>query len=137
MSEAYKGISRRLYKEMYNSGGLWVTDEIFAKDFVAHDLPEGFAPDRDGLRGFVKAMRTAFPDLHFDVVQQIGENDSVVNRWTMRGTNQGEFQGRPASGRTVRVEGVTIHRIGGGQIHESWTYWDEVGMRKQLEAPTS
>jgi steroid delta-isomerase-like uncharacterized protein len=116
---------------------LWVTDEIFATDFAAHDLPEGFAPDRDGLRGFVKAMRTAFPDLHFDVLQQVGENDLVVNRWRMGGTNQGEFQGRPASGKAVRVEGVTIHRIGGGQIKESWTYWDETGMRKQLESPAS
>ena len=40
--------------------------------------------------------------------------------------------GIPATGKPVTVEGVVMHRIEDGQIHESWDIIDNLGMLQQL-----
>jgi len=37
----------------------------------------------------------------------------------------------PATGKSVEVEGVWIHRIKGNRIVESWNVWDTLGMLQQ------
>ena len=78
--------------------------------------------------------RTAFPDLHFTVEDQIAEGDMVANRVTARGTHQGEFMGIAPTGKQVTVTGITIDRIAGDKLEESWASWDFLGLMQQLGA---
>jgi predicted ester cyclase len=77
-------------------------------------------------------LDTAFPDLHFTIEDQIAEGDKVVNRVTARGTHLGDFRGIPPTGKQVTVAGITIDRIAGGKLVESWTSWDFLGILQQL-----
>jgi hypothetical protein len=45
-----------------------------------------------GLRHIVTVWRTAFPDLHYQIQEEIVHDDKVVTRVLMRGTHLGEFQ---------------------------------------------
>jgi predicted ester cyclase len=58
----------------------------------------------------------------------------VVTRWTGSGTHQVEFMRVAATGNQVTVTGITINRISGGKIAESWTNDDALGMRQQIGA---
>jgi predicted ester cyclase len=59
--------------------------------------------------------------------------DSVVTRWTGRGTHTGDLHGGiSATGKKAVVQGIWINRLSNGKIVESWNAWDALGMLQQL-----
>jgi steroid delta-isomerase-like uncharacterized protein len=78
--------------------------------------------------------RNAFPEIQMTVEDLIAEGDKVVTRWTARGTHQGELMGIPPSGNPVEVTGITIDRIEGGKVVETWANYDALGMMQQVGA---
>ncbi len=135
MSEENKEKTRRFLEEAFNEGNLGVVDELFATDYVLHDpaSPEEISGP-EGIKQFVQMYRSAFPDTHITVEDQIAEGDEVVTRWTGRGTHQGELFGVPPSGNRVEVSGITISRFEGGKFVEDWTNSDFLGLMRQIGA---
>lgn len=133
-TEDNKAIVRRLYEEVINKGNLNVADEALTSDYVYRSpgSPEFRGPD--GFKQLITMYRTAFPDLHLDVDDLIAEGDTVVSRWTGRGTHQGELMGIPPTGKQVTVTGVVISRFSGGKAAEEWELIDTLGMLQQLGA---
>jgi steroid delta-isomerase-like uncharacterized protein len=132
MSEQNKTILRRFYDELFNTGDLSVADEIVVISYVNHNALPGEKPGREGLKAFVNLLRTAFPDIHFTVEDQVAEEEKVVTRFTVEGTHQAEFAGVPATGKPVAITAINIHRVSGGQIQEGWLNWDGLGLMQQL-----
>jgi steroid delta-isomerase-like uncharacterized protein len=135
MSEANKAIARRVIEELFSEGRLELADELIAADAVGHDpaLPE---PTRgpEGIKQAAAGYRGGFPDLRLGIEEQCAEGDLVCTRWTATGTNSGEFWGMAPTGKQATVTGITIDRIAGGKIVESWTNWDALGLLQQLGA---
>ena len=52
--------------------------------------------------------------------------------YTITGTHKGEFQGIAATGRTIKITGIAIHRIADGKIVEIWANWDALSLMQQL-----
>ena len=130
--EANKTLVRRGWEEIWNKGNLSIADEQYAPNYILH-MPDN--PDMHGPVGHsqvVMMYRTAFPDLHFTIEDQIAEGDKVVNRVTARGTHQGELMGIPPTGKQMTVSGITIDRVAGGKLVESWATWDFLGLMQQL-----
>ena len=117
-----KAIVRRLWEEVWNQNNLAVCDEIFDVEYAEHE------------KSFVPILRGAFPDLRFTVEDMIAEADKVVTRYFITGTHQGEFMGIPATGKSVKINTIWIHRVAEGKIVEGrhWGQWDALGMLKQL-----
>jgi steroid delta-isomerase-like uncharacterized protein len=130
-----KALLQRYFEEAWNKGNLSVLDEIIAPDYINHSpaIP-GLPPGPDGLKPIMTAFRSAFPDLHFTVDDQIAEGDTVASRWTLTGTHLGEFMGVPATSKPISVTGMQIERIAGSQIAEHWRQSDDLGMMQQLGA---
>jgi steroid delta-isomerase-like uncharacterized protein len=132
MSTTNKEILRHFYEDLFNRGNLSMADEIVAPNYVNHNAVPGEEPGREGLKAFVTYLRATFPDLHITIEDQIAAEDKVVTRWSITGTQQGEFAGIPATGKTAHVTAINIHRIRNGQIQEGWLNWDALGMMQQL-----
>lgn len=133
-SEANKAISRRFFDEIFGQGKLAAADEIISSGHVNSgpgSLP-GLPPGREGTKMFVTAYRSAFPDVHFTIDEQIAEGDMVMTRWTASGTHKGELAGIPPTGKAVTVTGITVDRIMNGQTIASWGIFDQFGMLQQL-----
>jgi steroid delta-isomerase-like uncharacterized protein len=132
-AEENKALARRLIEEMFNRGNLDAADEIFAPDHVNHDpgSPEEIRGP-EGFKSYVGVYRTAFPDLRITIEDQVAEGDKVVTRWTASGTHQGDLMGIAPTGRRATVTGITIDRISGGKVEETWTNFDAMGMMQQL-----
>jgi steroid delta-isomerase-like uncharacterized protein len=127
--EENKAIFRRIVEEGFNKGNLAIVDELVATDHVNHtDNVHG--PEE--YKQFITMYRTAFPDLHMTVEDQIAEGDKVVNRWTSRGTHKGDLMGIPPTGKQITVMGMYVARITGGKIMEEWGNFDALGMMQQL-----
>lgn len=133
MSAQNKQLARYIFEEIENKGNLAVADEIFANDFVNH-TPFGNMHGPEGAKQFATMLRTAFPDLHINIEDQIAEGDKVASRWTAIGTHQGTFQGLPPTGRPIEITGMVITRIANGKIVEQWGNPDLLSMMQQLGA---
>ena len=87
-----------------------------------------------GLKSLITGLRSAFPELQATVEEQIAEGDKVVTRVTIRGTQEGEFLGMPATGRSFTIPGVSIWEVRGNLLIQEWVSWDALGMMQQLGA---
>lgn len=133
MSEANKNVVRRLFEEVWNNGNLPVADQLFAPNYVHHDAstPEvGLGPDSEKKR--VTLYRTAFPDLRLTAEEIIAEGETVVARWSCRGTHKGDLSGIAPTGKQFTISGVTIVRFSSGKMAEGFVNWDSLGLMQQL-----
>jgi steroid delta-isomerase-like uncharacterized protein len=135
MSDQNKAIARRAL-ELFSSGDLDDLDELVSEDAVDHDTqnPNAGIHGPEGAKQTAAIYRAAFSDLQITVEDQIAEGNKVATRWRAVGTQDGDLAGLPASGRSSTVTGMTIDRIEGGKIVESWGNWDTLGMMQQLGA---
>jgi predicted ester cyclase len=134
-AEENKAVARRWFEDLFNAGNLKVADEIIAPDHVNHDptLPD-IPPGPEGQKQVVNLYRGAFTNAHISIEDQLAEGDRVVTRWTGSGTHQGELMGVAPTGNQVTITGITINRVSGGKIVESWTNYDALGMMRQIGA---
>jgi ubiquinone/menaquinone biosynthesis C-methylase UbiE/predicted ester cyclase len=77
----------------------------------------------DGARRSVALYLALFPDLRFEVDDQVTEGDKVVSRWTLRGTHKR---------REVELWGIVISRFEDGRIIEDWAVSDTMELVRQL-----
>jgi len=128
--EKNKAVARRVFDEIFNQGKFEVADEIYAEDFVNHGVHRDVAlkEDQDAARGW----KLAFPDGKMTVLKEIAEGDLVTVLYTGTGTNTGEGNGLPATGKKIEARGITIWRIVNGKITEEWSEFDRLGIMKDL-----
>jgi steroid delta-isomerase-like uncharacterized protein len=119
----------RFVEEFWSKGNLAAADELMAPDVVIHQPAVGGLA---GLKAFNTTLRAAFPDWYSTPEELIAEGDRLVERWTGRGTQRGEFQGIPPTGKPVTVPGVVFYRIRDGKIVEFRGSFDMLSLLQQL-----
>jgi predicted ester cyclase len=98
-------------------------------------VAELFAPDRvEDAKQEAAIVRRGFPDLESTIEDLIAERDKVVAHWRAQATHRGEYMGIPPTGKRVNFTGISIYRMEGGKIAESWGVSDLLGMMQQLGA---
>src|SRR5439155_15364026 len=102
-TDANKALVRRAIG--YNHGVAEEPTELFAPDFVAY-LPGQPPMDRAMLERFMAGFGLGFPGHTIEIQDQIARGDIVVNRTTVRGVQDGEFAGIPATGRPIEVSAI-------------------------------
>jgi steroid delta-isomerase-like uncharacterized protein len=130
--EENKRLARRAFEDLWNQGKLDTVSDLYDANQVSYGLGMEVPAGAEGIKQFISIYRTAYPDTHFTVEDQIAEGDKVVTRWTATGSHQGELMGIPPTGRRVTVTGITINRIVGGKIMETWNNFDALGQLQQL-----
>ncbi len=132
-TEQNKSVVSRWMDELFNKGNVSINDEILVPDYINHDpsLPKDNR-SREGFKQFVSMVRSAFPDFQLNCVDQIAEGDQVVTRFSMGGTHKGEFMGIAPTNKQSPLTGISIERLAGGKVVETWVNWDALGMMQQL-----
>jgi steroid delta-isomerase-like uncharacterized protein len=133
MSEGNKNTVRRLFEEVWNKGNLQVTDDLFTPNYSHHDSSTrdvGRGPESEKKRATL--YRTAFPDLRLTVEDIIAEGETVVARWSCRGTHKGDLNGIAPTGKHVNLTGISIARFTNGKMSEGFVNWDALSLMQQL-----
>lgn len=125
-----KQLIRRLYEESA-TGNFDILDEVYTANCTLHDpaFPVGSLAE---MKEMGRQMRNAVPDLHMNIHEILADGDTTAVRWTMGGTQRGEFQGLPPTGRTFVMTGVTVDKWEGDRIVEEWNSYDVAGLYEQL-----
>ncbi len=135
MSEVNKTIVRRLFEEVWNKGNLSLVDELFTTNYEHHDASSpdfGRGPESEKKRATL--YRTAFPDLRLTIEDIIAEGETVMARWSCRGTHKGDLSGIAPTGKQFTISGVSIARFSGSKMAEGYVNWDALGLMQQLGA---
>jgi predicted ester cyclase len=130
VTEANIATFRRAIDEGWNNGNLAAIDELFAPDFVEHQA--GIAPGREGVKGSIRALRTAFSDLRLEVEDAVADGDTVWFRLHGTGTHDGPFMGMPGTGRRIDVTVIDIARVVDGRLVEHWGVADRFTVAQQI-----
>lgn len=132
--------TREGFERMFNRGELDFVDETVAVGAVDHQEPAG-TDMAAHLKQVIATLRTAFPDLHFELHQMLCEEDLVACRSTMTGTHRGPLNigpmgGLPINGAHVEVAHMHFFRYGeDGRVTDLWHVWNTLGLARQIGAP--
>jgi predicted ester cyclase len=127
--QEHKALYRRYVELLRTPDGL---DDVLASDFLAHDMPPGQPPGREGFKAFRRIVNRAFPDMKPEILDLIAEGDKVAARLVLAGTHRSEFMGIAPTNNRVTTELFEIVRIANGRIVDRWVMRDRLGELQQL-----
>jgi len=99
---------------------------------------QAMPPELQEIRGpemmgaWLASNRVTFPDYREEIEWLGGEGDFVAWRSRGRGTMTGAMGPFPATGNTMDLVIIGVHRFEGGKVAETWTSWDNVAALTQL-----
>jgi steroid delta-isomerase-like uncharacterized protein len=125
-----KAVARSFFEDVLDTGKLEDYSKSHAADFVAH--AEGRLASLEEDMAAAREQRKAMPDMRVKVNHIVAEGDLVSVYWTASGTNTAAGWGVPATGKSVRVNGMTLFRFERGLIQEEWSVFDQYSIMKQL-----
>ena len=125
-----KAAAQQVIDDLFSKGRYELIDQLYAKDCVIHTNSKTLRCEEGIEEG--KGFRAAAPDLVMTADQAVEQGNIVTVRWTARGTNTGQGNGIPATGKKLLVHGTSRFRFENGKIAEVWTNYDHHGMLRQL-----
>lgn len=115
-------------------GDLDAIEEYVDPSYVEHNL-SGHNPDVEGIeahRENVEGFVSAFPDLELDVELVVATGNRTAQRFTCRGTHEGDLMGTPPTGASVEFPAVGITVWEDGMMVEDWSQVGMLAMMEQL-----
>jgi len=97
-----KELVRRFYEEVWDRGNVEFAHQVFADDYVRHDLRATQAlPGAAGMAKIAADFRRAFPDARWRLDIVLGEDDLVAARWTATSTHSGAWGDTAPTGKAA------------------------------------
>lgn len=121
---------RIVFEEMLGKGRIAENEHIYHPEFRARGITRDATREED--RAATEGWRKMAPDLQMKVLHLVSDCEYVAAHFEGTGTNTGEGNGFPATGRSLRVRGMTIFRLVDGRIIEEWTSFDQYALLQQL-----
>lgn len=125
----------RVWDEAVENGDVDVIDDAVTDDYVCHTpgAPEGIRGS-DGFKRYVRTLREAFPDLSVTIDDRLVTEEAIVDRYTIRGTHDGEFRGISPTGTEIAFTGIVIHYLDDGKVRKDVSEFDVLDVMQQLGA---
>ncbi len=135
--QANKEAIRRIIEDGYNAGNTDAVNDFVVDGMVDHNPVVGQEPGRAGWKKTIDSARRAFPDLKIELDTLIGEDDWIMFRGRICGTNTGDLEVPgmppiPATGREIAVLNMALARFEGGKMVERWLLRDERQFMEQV-----
>jgi steroid delta-isomerase-like uncharacterized protein len=111
------------------NGVVQFSDEAEVAQFPLVGRVEG----RDAVRDYFAAIFAAYPDVHVDIEELVGEGDSVFVHWHMTGTFSGAaLRGIPATGRPFDIRGTDYFTVRDQKIVSVFIAYDGFDLATQI-----
>lgn len=123
------------FLDFINSGDETKGSELIAQSAKFH-VPFGKEP-LEGLAGYMQIlgmMRSAFPDIQWQLEETVVEKDVVAARFTITGTHAGDFLGFKATEKPIRSQAINIYRFSDGKVVDECGLPDMFGIMVQIGA---
>ncbi|MCW5908065.1 MAG: ester cyclase [Chitinophagales bacterium] len=119
--------------EAWNSHNTEKLLELYGDNFGNEVISEDKAVyEPDSFREMGHRFFNAFPDLKFDVIETVGQNEKLAIFWTARGTHKGKYINIPPTGKKLEVCGTTFLELRNGKVSKARFLWDGADMLRQM-----
>ncbi len=118
-----------LYDQGLNKRNLQFLQDLISPEYTGIGGAKGAA----AFEGPIIPLIKAFPDIQWKIEDIFGEGEKVVVRWKWLGTQTGQYNNLPATGKTISNDGMAIFEFKEGKIIGSQVQTDRVGFLQQLE----
>lgn len=124
---------RHLFAVAWNTGDISGLDAALAADSVLfHYRGSSAYTSLAELEGLISHWRSAFPDLHMELLDLVSDTETLAARVRYSGTHEGVWFGIPPTGRSINVDEMMFFRFEDGRLVELWEVDDQLSMRTQL-----
>lgn len=132
--EKNKAAFQRYIDEAWNKGNMSILDELMAPNYARYMNGPQPPLDREKQKQRIRGFRTAFPDIHIDIVDSVADGDKVVSRMEGHGTHRGEFLDVPPTGKSVAIYAIDIVRFANEKIVKQWGVMDMLYILQQIRS---
>ena len=129
---SHKGLLQEMIDNLWNPQVTPSFERYYTDDFRNHDPLSPGVTTREELQQAALEYAAGFPDHSVTILDMIEEGDKVAKRFVFRGTHTGDYQGTPATGKSVDSTGVCVYRFEGDKVAECWWNRDELTTLQQL-----
>jgi steroid delta-isomerase-like uncharacterized protein len=126
-----KAVVRQFLDASFTKEKVSELDQLISSDFVYHHATGKDLP-KEAYKQMVMMSHNAFPDASTKIDDLFGEGNKISCRFTIAGTQTGEYQGIPPSGNTLNIEAINNFRVADGKIAECWSQFNVLRMMQQL-----
>jgi steroid delta-isomerase-like uncharacterized protein len=133
MSEQNKQLVRDITEQVWNLRRLDLIPQFYADDYVVDYRP--YSPVRrghDAIRKMVERAEATFPDYHEELHELIADDDMVVARLTISGTQKGQWGVLPPTGKRVEFDEIVMLKIREGKVVWQRGVADNLNALRQL-----
>jgi steroid delta-isomerase-like uncharacterized protein len=132
--DGMRALVQRHIHEGFNRGDWTVCETTLADDYTAYYGADGQANvGRDHYVKVCRFLRRSFSDVAITIEDLVVEDQTIVMRYTERGTLSGEpFLGIEPAGQRYAKPGTTVYRVEHGRLARSWGVEDTLGWFRQL-----
>src|SRR5258705_13295615 len=125
-TEQNKMNARRIVDEAWNKHNTKPIDELFSNDAILHNPPDPtIIKGTQGAKATLQTYLTAFPDVKITIEKEIADAEYVVQHLRAVGTNTGDFNGMPATGKKASTTGAMTTKFASSRnIHEAWRFFN-------------
>ena len=109
---------RRWFDEVWNRGRLETIHELMAPECVGTGQGGAGVAIRgpQEFQAFVEKLRAAFPDIQVTIEDGFESGEKAAVRWSGTMTHRGSGLGVPATGKRIRITGISMVRIVNGRL---------------------
>lgn len=124
----------KLVNEFHNKKNTAILSEFLDDNYIRYMNDVKVATNPKELADAMNVFFTGFPDFKIKLLHKSPVfNNTQFLHWEMTGTNTGEFDGTPATGKKVKVTGLSrVHFNGEGRMDEENVFYDQLALMQQL-----
>lgn len=116
-----------LIAQVWNQGRFDLIPEVFAENAELH-MAGVELTGHDAIREhYIEPFRTGFPDLNIEVLDLFFDGNKVAMRMRGTGTHDGDYRGKPATGKHLDYNGVVLLHMDGDKIAHVWGHSEAAG----------
>jgi predicted ester cyclase len=132
----HKKILTEFLDRVWAQGDVDAVDDYVADSYSIHNDPgdpwDGETLGREGFKDRLVRSRAIAPDQRFFPVEMIEEGDRIAVSWRWEATHSGDMPGLPATGRRIKMTGLTIYSFTGERLSGHWQLADRLGVYQQI-----
>jgi steroid delta-isomerase-like uncharacterized protein len=131
-ADEMKALVRHIMEDGFNKQDMDVVHAAFTTDYVRHGHGVGSMGSLAEHVEDLLSRHQAFSDAKFTINTILAEGDTVAVRYTFTGVHTGEFNGIPATGKSISRESAAFFTIKDGKVAVGHVFADGAGLLAQL-----
>jgi steroid delta-isomerase-like uncharacterized protein len=128
-----KELVRHIMEDGFNKQDMAVVYDTFHTDYVRHGHGVASMGSLAEHVEDLKARHAAFDDARFNIQKILGDGDTVAVYYIFTGVHSGEFNGMPATGKSVSRPAAAFFTVRDGKVSEGSVFADGGGFMAQLQ----